>query len=624
MASEIEAQQFVHSLEHGRGRWWIVFLLIAAFALFQSVAHVMINPMNRFGGHSAIFVGLSHPKGMEQAVIARELMRGNGFSTTVIKPIAVGLIEKNKGSEAFTAYLDPEGPTRGSVPDIYHAPLNPWVNSIALRIAVKVSDLLHIRVDSVGQNSFWPLKEGEFIHPADRIIAGVSVIFFLAGVLVTFFTTRRIFDDRLATFTVILMLVCNQFWNFASSGLPQMLMLFIFSVATYCIVRALDARESGGRTWAWNAGAALAFGLLALAHPLTSFIFFGALLYTLLAFTHRWRDAGIMLVIFLACLSPWLIRNQKVCGSPFGIAGQTRLVGVSGSESEIMRTMTISEEYVPAIHYRQKIQFGLLSQLNSIVGHLGTVIVAPVFFIALLHAFRKRETRSLRWGLLLMFVFGALGMAMFGFGDGDPNKDIQSNDLYPLFIPLLTSYGLAIVLVMWGRVQFGGRELAGIRQANFTFQTLIVLTSAFPLLNVYTDPPRVPFVWPSYCPPLLTDLSDWYSKENVICSDMPWAIAWYADRKSLWLPITVEDFNKLNEFRFRTKVTGLFLSPVTGNRGLLTDVGVGEFKDWRAFIMRDPRAAANFPLKVAHPIFIMGVANYLLFADRDRWTKRND
>jgi hypothetical protein len=63
---------------------------------------------------------------------------------------------------------------------------------------------------------------------------------------------------------------------------------------------------------------------------------------------------------------------------------------------------------------------------------------------------------------------------------------------------------------------------------------------------------------------------------------------------------------------------------VTGFRGLLSDVGVGEFKDWKAFIMRDPRAAQNFVLKVAHPIFLMNASHYLLFADRDRWTPRNN
>jgi hypothetical protein len=43
-----------------------------------------------------------------------------------------------------------------------------------------------------------------------------------------------------------------------------------------------------------------------------------------------------------------------------------------------------------------------------------------------------------------------------------------------------------------------------------------------------------------------------------------------------------------------------------------------------ALIMRDPRAATNFPLKAARPIPFAGAAHYLLFADRDRWTERND
>jgi len=46
MAAEIKAQELVHALEHGGGRRWIVLLLIIAFALFQSVAQVLINPMN--------------------------------------------------------------------------------------------------------------------------------------------------------------------------------------------------------------------------------------------------------------------------------------------------------------------------------------------------------------------------------------------------------------------------------------------------------------------------------------------------------------------------------------------------------------------------------------------------
>lgn len=624
MASEIRAQELVHTLEHGRGRWWIAFLLIVAFAAFQTVAHIFINPMNRQGGQLAIFVGLSHPKGMEQAVIARELARGQGFSTTVIKPAAIDLVEKNKGEGAFTAFLDPNGVTRGSIPDYYHAPLNPWVNSLALRVVAGISDAFNVRVDAKGRNDFWSLHTGEYVHPADRTIALVSALFFLAAVGLTFLTTRRLFDERLATVVVLLMLFCNQFWNFASTGLPQMLMLFLFSAAIDLMTRALAARGNNRPSWPWHAGVGLCFGLLALAHPLTAFMFGGALAFATVAFRPFGRAAAVMLVVFLACISPWLVRNHQVCGSAFGLGARTVTVGLRGSESQIMRTLAKPDQDVPPTHFRIKIQGQLLLQLDKLYGHLGKVVAAPIFFLSLLHAFRKRETRSLRWGVLAMLLSGVLGMSIFGLADTELQADLQSNDLYPLFIPMLSAYGLGLLLVMWSRVQVMGRELARIQQANVAFHSLVVFISAFPLLSTYTDPPRIPFVWPPYCPPVLKDLAEWYRKDDIICSDMPWAVAWYADRKSLWLPLTISDFGDLSDFRFFGKITGLLVTPMTGFRGMLSEVSTGEFKDWRAFIMRDPRAAANFPLKVARPMFLMGAAHYLLFADRDRWTERNN
>ncbi len=623
MGAELKAQEVVHALEHGKGRRWVVLLLIMAFALFQSVAHVLINPLNRLGGQAALFVGITHPKGQEQAVIAREIARGNGFSTKVIKPAAVALVEKNRGTNSFAAFLDPEGPTRGNIPDFYHAPLNPWLNSCALFTGARISDALGLHKDAKGRVDFWGMHKGEYVHPADRIIAAVSVFFFLVAVWVSFLTARRLFDERLATITTVLLLLCNEFWRYTSTGLPQMLMLMLFSAATYFTVRAHGAREDEERTWPWHAAAGLAFGLLALAHPITIFLFAGSLIHTAISFSPRGRDAAVMLAVFLVCLSPWLIRNANVCGSPFGIAGQTRLAGLRGSESQIMRTLS-EPPATPGNFFRSKVQTGLLAQFDTLVGRFGKIFLAPLFFLTLLHAFRKNETRSFRWGFLLMIVSGMLGMAIFGFADSDLQADTEANNLYPLFIPLTTAYGLALVLIMWSRVQVAGRELASVRQVNITFHVIIIFLNSLPLLNVYSDPPKLPLVWPPYFTPAFSEISEWYAKDDIISTDMPWAIAWYSDRKSLWLPLTIADFNDLNEFRFHGKITGLLFTPITGFRGLLGEVGVGEFKAWSAFIMRDPRAAQNFTLKVMHPIHLMGAANYLLFSDRDRWTERNN
>ena len=103
---------------------------------------------------------------------------------------------------------------------------------------------------------------------------------------------------------------------------------------------------------------------------------------------------------------------------------------------------------------------------------------------------------------------------------------------------------------------------------------------------------------------------------------MPWAVAWYAERKSLWLPETIQDFVDLNDYKkLNGAVVGLYLTPVSGNRGFLGDIVKGEYKEWAPFILRNV-STREFPLKVST---VMPVDNECIFySDRDRWTVRED
>ena len=96
MATELDAQKLVHSLEHGKGRTWIWLLVAITGASVLFFFHIWSNILNKQGNHSAFFRGLSNARGMEQVVIARELAKGNGFQTKVISPVAIDLLEKKK------------------------------------------------------------------------------------------------------------------------------------------------------------------------------------------------------------------------------------------------------------------------------------------------------------------------------------------------------------------------------------------------------------------------------------------------------------------------------------------------------------------------------------------------
>src|SRR5260221_7408496 len=99
--SERSVQDMVHKLEEGG---WAGRLRVAVrFVAFGFVIYVWL--FSNTG-----FKGLSHEKAIEQAEISREIARGNGFSTKMIRPAALWLFEKNKG-----------GFPVDQQPDVFHA-----------------------------------------------------------------------------------------------------------------------------------------------------------------------------------------------------------------------------------------------------------------------------------------------------------------------------------------------------------------------------------------------------------------------------------------------------------------------------------------------------------------------
>ncbi|MHA3770639.1 glycosyltransferase family 39 protein [Verrucomicrobiota bacterium sgz303538] len=638
MASETKIQELVHKLEVGGWAKWIKLALLIA-----AISYVVILWFYRDNG----FKGLSEAKAMEQAQIAREVARGNGFTTKMIRPAALWQFQKNEKNMQSVE----------SFPDAYHAPLPIYVNAIAFKVMDGVNDLFS-SLSQRGWKVFDTLiyeKEmttKSIIYAYDKFVAFIQVVFFLLAVLMNYFIAKRLFDKRLALLGMGLMLLCDLFWQYSMSGLPQMLMLFLFSCAVYCLVRAVEAQvrvttpvdpvfsndiagEEGGdlsdsvnvaaspsrlgrwdQPLPWLAGCAVLFGLLALAHGLTIWIFGGALLFVGLYFRPFGRAAAIMLALFLVVYSPWMVRNYRVCGSPVGLGWYSGLFQIRGTESAVMRSMSPPLEGVSPTTFRNKVQGQVLGQFETIVSHLGRVIVAPVFFIALLHLFRRRETGAFRWGVLLMWLAAVFGMAVFGL---EKQGGIDANNLHVLFIPLLTFYGLAFILVMWSRLQIN------IRLLRIAFLTLIFFVSSLSFLITFVElhsAPQGRVQWPPYVPPYISLLGQWTTPREMITSDMPWAVAWYADRTSLWLPVSIKNFIELSDYKALQKpIVGLYLTPVSGNSEFIRDIVKGEYKEWAPFIMRNANIK-NFPLRAVTALPID--QECVFYADRDRWTTRED
>ena len=518
------------------------------------------------------FRGLSTATGMDQAQLARELARNNGFTTKFLRPRAIG--QSQDASDGQATLLEASH-------DSYHAPLHPILLATVLKI-----------VDG-GNADKWRMSGTETVYRLDRVIAASSIIFFLLSIGITYLLICRIFDNKIAGVTALLMLFCDLFWQYSQSGLPQMFMLLLFTCACFFAYRAVEITEEGGIAIVPALLAGLFFSLLALTHWLAIWLVLGYVIYAAIAIRPRGIAALGTLVIMLLLSSYFLAQNNEYTGSPAGTALLAIHNGLGGSEADVMRTFSEGDTYLNVRNLVFKVLRVTLLQATDLYQNLGGILVAPIFFIALLHPFKRKSIASFRWGLLLMWVGASLGMAIFGLS----GKAVDSNQLHILFGPIMAAYGLAFVAILWSKLNLP-TSLPQLRHAHFV---VIVLISGGPLLlnlpkdvknSISADEP-FPF-WPPYYPSTLnTRLAKLTKPNEIVVSDQPWAVAWYADRTSIWLPRKVEAFERFEAMAEAedTPITGILISPVSsGEQSMMQSYR--SYSAWGPLIF-DPWATAT-------------------------------
>src|SRR6266404_7151294 len=173
--SEEFIQSAVHALEAGGLVVWVKRGLVIATIVLLA------------GYYLWNFRGISTSTGMDQAQIGRAIARGEGWSTKLARPLAIGQLQAHSRDVAKNIWSD-----------TYNAPLPPFINAIAL-LPVK---------------SLWKMTPRTIVYAGDKAIATMSILLFLASVAVLFFTARRLFDQRLAFLACGLVLLCDAMWQY--------------------------------------------------------------------------------------------------------------------------------------------------------------------------------------------------------------------------------------------------------------------------------------------------------------------------------------------------------------------------------------------------------------------------
>jgi hypothetical protein len=139
-------------------------------------------------------------------------------------------------------------------------------------------------------------------------------------------------------------------------------------------------------------------------------------------------------------------------------------------------------------------------------------------------------------------------------------------------------------------------------------------------------PPPVYPVTAPYFPGFIQRAANWMKPEELMMSDIPWAVAWYGDRQCAWVtPNDDEQFYKMDSVK---KVHAIYLTQRTTDQKFLSHMepGAPDGKSWERFVCdawiqyvtkgNYEGLPNNFPLTKAPVGFL---PDQMFLSDKVRW-----
>ena len=557
-------QYVIHKLETGAGarffRVTAVLLTILALTLWYD-AHAYRN--------------LTTPEGMDAAQLARNIAEGKGYTTLFLRPLSLYLVQAH--SEAGTplsltnANFD-FAHVKSAHPDLANPPVYPVLLAGLMKILP-----FHYAVDL--KKPFWS-DNGKFSrYQPDFLIALFNQILLVAAIVLTFFLARKLFDAGVAWLSAILMFGCELLWRFSVSGLSTMLLLAIFLGLTRCILKieeiASEPQPRANRLLVLVVAAGVLTGVGALTRYAFGWTIVPVVVFLILfSGQKKALHALVALGAFALVLAPWVVRNFAVSGTPFGTAS------FAAAETTLLFPQFQLER---AIHpdmghvlwlspYLHKLSANGQSILTNNLTRFGGSWATLLFWTGLLLSFRSATVRRMRYFLLLCIgtfvVVQALGQTQLSV----ESPEVNSENLLVLLTPLVFIYGVSLLLTLLDQI------ILPMLQLRYLIITAFAALCCLPMIAALLPPKTSPVVYPPYYPPDIQQTASWMGNNELMMSDVPWAVAWYGRRQCVWLTLNAQDdFNTINYWL--KPVQALYLTPETMDSRFISDWGVAE-KPW--------------------------------------------
>jgi len=527
------AQELIHWMEQGRGARWMLRAVVVVGALLLST----IYSWKQFHGIPTEFV-------MQQAVVARQLAKGEGFTTLVNYPQTYAVLDaRGAGFDERRLY-----------PELHHAPLYSIV--LAGALAVLPADVWASRPEP--PNGWTP----------DYMVLLVNLVLFWAAVALVWRLARKLFDLRAAWLAMLATAVSVTLWEqtVTVTGLTLFLALL---VALFNVITGVEERltESGDWSRALGLRAALLGGLGALLF-LTEYS--GGLVvlvvagYLVVRTPGRTRGPvlGAYAAAFLLLVTPWLARNVLVVGHPLGLAWQNLALKAGDPTAEPSAQRNLASTDAPGLDLNKLGNKGLTAMelnLKERIWSGGGLMLTAFFVAGLAYRFRHGPVDRVRWCFAAVLLVLLAGQGFFNSGES----------------PRLPAYYLAPLIIVFGAGFFFVLvdSQTGLAQHWKWAVAALLMLQALPLTRDCLEPRRIHFHYPPYFPNLFmelqSDLQRRFLPGTGVSTDVPAGTAWYG-RVRVWAkPERLRDFSRI---MVEQNIGALLLTPVTLDRPFFTEL----------------------------------------------------
>jgi 4-amino-4-deoxy-L-arabinose transferase-like glycosyltransferase len=581
------------------GRVWlrrILTLIVVglAFALYQN------NEAKNFRA----------PEAMDLAQLGRNLAAGQGYTTGVIRPLSLHLLEEH----AVRKGVDPRTVLVQRHPDLENPPVYPAILAVVFKV-MPVSWWARLPADEFHRR---PMEE--------VVISGLNLGFFAVVVVLAGLLGTRLFDSSVGVLSAALIIGTDLFWQFANSGLPTLLLMVLMLLLLHLMLgferEAASETPRRGRQLLLAVGSGVVVGVMFLTQ-----YSFGWMLFPVLGFL-VWRSVGVRgrvlglaLVAFLVLSGPWVARNLLVCGQPLGTAG---FAALSGTESFPGDRLQRSQHPVLEADLIGEVVAKVVGGVREILGddliRMGGTWTSLFFLVGLLVPFGSPSLNRLRWtlaGMLAVVVVVQAGLRGWITKDFGP---VTSEDLLVVLAPGVMVWGSGFLITLIDQIEW---EFPFLR--TWCLWGLVTLFSAPFLLGVL--PPKGLSLSEPYRPSVIREFADFTPKSTLFMSDIPWAVAWYGPRECVWNSLRVSDTaeanvrNRREDFfvftEARRPIEAVYISPYWADMPFRPRfIGDLDF-EWGRFyleVLRGANLPSGFPLKHVLGGPYMAAGHFLLAA----------